>query len=337
MYAETTWRSWLDELGWVSRSATLRTRGLTPSDRRLARHLAALRRAWCDTADNSEEPCSDDESAWITDNDSDASVATSGAPESKTAFAKARLDTMIAERIATIHGLGIIDARDLEELDVCTISLRLGTIDTLDITLLQLRRIDELLARHTLGEATYRQMVADRQRAASNEIDRSIGGPPVPSICSPAQRKHAVEMSRNDELQGTPAGQRTPRLGFEAKRGATPQSEVPTAASLRILQAETPAHHETTNIMNAHRAEQISPTRDKHATSVESGGTTSGPSRWTTVERATSTNSDAILQRRTTSAARFARRSRNVREGRPPSLCHSRSSHPDGTERGNNV
>ena len=170
---------------------------------------------------------------------------------------------MIAERIATIHGLGIIDARDLEELDVCTISLRLGTIDTLDITLLQLRRIDELLARHTLGEATYRQMVADRQRAASNGIDRSIGGLPVPSICSPAQRKHAVEMSRNDELQGTPAGQRTPRLGFEAKRGATPQSEVPTAASLRILQAETPAHHETTNIMNAQ------PTRDEHALNTQ--------------------------------------------------------------------
>ena len=272
MYAETTWRSWLDELGWVPTSDTIRTRGLPPSDRRLARHLAALRRAWCDTVwNNSEEPCSDDGSGgWITDNNSDIGVASNGAPtvEPQPVFTKARLDTMIAERIATIHGLGIIDARDLEELDICITSLRLGT--ALDITLLQLRRIDELLARHTLGEATYRQMVADRQRAASNQVDRSIGGAPVPSICSPAQRKHAVETLQNDEPQGTPDGQRTPILRFEAKRGTPPQGGVPTAASLRILQTKTvstPAHQ--TNIMSTQRAEQTSPTRDEHALNTQ--------------------------------------------------------------------
>jgi hypothetical protein len=261
MYAGITWRTWLDSLGWSENNDALRTRGLTPSDRRLARHIGALRRSWCDQYAYAErhsetERDSDDTTSWATDSRSGSDDPSAGTPR-VVGFTKARLDAMVAERVATLHGLGVIDGRDLEELDVCITSLGLAQNsygETLDIALLQLRRVDELLTRHTLGEAAYRQMVADRHRAAASTVARSIGDAQTPSVCSAAQRRH-MEMSRTpDATQGEQTA-----IGTRRETSQT-RSEVPAVASLRTLPERTdtraipatgaPAHNKVPAVMS---------------------------------------------------------------------------------------
>lgn len=181
MFGDHDFRSWLSVLGWRDHEHNLRVGALPPSDRRLARHLGAIRSSWLEPSRGpvGDDPNSDDD--WCTtDAGSDTATPT---PRSFDAVAGHRI---LAERTATLQGLDL-SVPEMDELGVlCTIAHFCIVDAVLSPLLLTLRRVDEIIAHHVHGPTHAAIMVDDRHRAALSTYTSLRHRPIRPAICQPS-------------------------------------------------------------------------------------------------------------------------------------------------------